>query len=258
MRQAQARLPLLALGRTVRPPDFIGIGVQRAGSSWWHRLLEGHPDVSALGLGAKELQFFDDFWRGDFQQSHERAYHQLFLRPEGMLGGEWTPRYIFDPWTPPLLRQAAPDAKILVLLRDPIARFRSGVTHAAAVEGRVTADVVDTAIARGRYSEQLTRLYAHFPREQVLVLQFEQCRADPASQLTMTLEFLGLDPSRYPSSIRLSEPRNANLREPESVNPRLLARLPEMFRADLERLPEMVGDAFDPLLWPTFLQLQRQ
>ena len=181
------------------------MGVQRAGSSWWHRLLEAHPNVSPLGLGAKELHFFDDFWRGDFQPSDERAYHQLFLRPEGMLGGEWTPRYIFDPWTPPLLRRAAPDAKLLVLLRDPIARFRSGVTHAATHGGRVTSDVVDTAIARGFYAAQLSRLYQHFPREQVLVLQFERCRANPAPMLKLTLEFLGLDPGRYPSSIRLSE-----------------------------------------------------
>ena len=252
VRQAQARLPLLALGRTVRPPDFIGVGVQRAGSSWWHRLIEAHPDVSPLGLGAKELHFFDDFWRGDFQQSDERAYHQLFLRPEGMVGGEWTPRYIFDPWTPPLLRRAAPDAKLLVLLRDPIARFRSGITHAATHVGRVTSDVVDTAIARGFYSAQVGRLFEHFPREQVLVLQFERCRADPASMLKQTLEFLGLDPARYPASIRLSEPRNANVREPEPLDPHLLAALPGMYAPDVKELLQLTGDIIDPDLWPTF------
>ncbi len=252
VRQAQARLPLLALGKTVRPPDFIGVGVQRAGSSWWHRLLEGHPDVAPLGLGAKELHFFDDFWRGDFRQSHERAYHQLFLRPEGLVGGEWTPRYIFDPWTPPLLRRAAPDAKLLVLLRDPVARFRSGLTHAATHGGRVTSDVVDTAIARGFYSTQLSRLYEHFPPERVLVLQFERCRSDPARLLRRTLEFLGLDPARYPSSIRLSEPRNANLREPEPVDPQLLAALPEMYSDELLRLAAIAGDAIDLDMWPTY------
>ena len=175
------------------------------------------------------MHFFDDYWRGDFQQSDERAYHQLFLRPEGMLGGEWTPRYIFDPWTPPLLRRAAPDAKLLVLLRDPIARFRSGVTHAAIHGGRVTSDVVNTAIARGFYGAQLSHLLEHFPREQVLVLQFERCRADPAAMLKLTFEFLGLDSARYPSSIRLSEPRNANMREPEPVDRELLAGLPETY-----------------------------
>ncbi len=252
VRQAQAKLPLLALGRTVRPPDFIGVGMQRAGSSWWHRLLEAHPNVSPLGLGAKELHFFDDFWRGDFQHSDERAYHQLFLRPEGMLGGEWTPRYIFDPWTPPLLRRAAPDAKLLVLLRDPIARFRSGVTHAAIHGGRVTSVVVDSAIARGFYAAQLSRLLQHFPREQVLVLQFERCRANPAPMLKRTLEFLGLDPARYPSAIRLSEPRNANPRAPEPVDPQLLAALPGIYGADLQQLLQLAGDAVEPELWPTF------
>ena len=254
VRQAQARVPLLAGGRRARPPDFIGVGVQRGGSSWWHRLLEGHPDVSPLGLGAKELHFFDEFWRGDFKVSDERAYHQLFLRPEGMLGGEWTPRYMFDPWTPPLLRRAAPDARLIVLLRDPVARFRSGVTHAATHTGRVTSDVINTAIARGMYSGQLRRLLEHFPSEQILVLQFERCRAEPAAMLRVTFEFLGIDPARYPASIRLTEPRNASVRAPEQVDANLLAGLPEMYFPDICQLLELTGDAIDPSLWPSFVQ----
>ncbi|HEX4432137.1 MAG TPA: sulfotransferase [Frankiaceae bacterium] len=246
-------MPLLAGGRRVSPPDFIGVGVQRGGSSWWHRLLEAHPDVSPLGLGAKELHFFDEFWRGDFQASDERAYHQLFLRPEGMLGGEWTPRYMFDPWTPPLLRRAAPDARLLVLLRDPVARFRSGVTHAATHGGRVTSDVINTAIARGMYAAQVRRLLEHFPREQVLVLQFERCREDPAAMLRFTFEFLGIDPARYPSSIRLSEPRNASVRAPEAVDEKLLAGLPKIYFSDVCELLELTGASIDPGLWPSFI-----
>jgi len=252
VRQAQARVPLLAGGRRASPPDFIGVGVQRGGSSWWHRLLEGHPDVSPLGLGAKELHFFDEYWRGGFGPSDERAYHQLFLRPEGMLGGEWTPRYMFDPWTPPLLRRAAPAARLLVLLRDPVARFRSGVTHAATHGGRVTSDVINTALARGMYAAQVRRLLEHFPREQVLVLQFERCRADPAAMLGVTFEFLGVDPERYPPSMRLHEPRNASVRAPEPVDANLLAGLPEKYSADVKELIDLVGDAIDPRLWPSF------
>ena len=251
-------MPLLAGGRRARPPDFIGVGVQRGGSSWWHRLLEGHPDVSPLGLGAKELHFFDEHWRGDFQSADERAYHQLFLRPEGMLGGEWTPRYMFDPWTPPLLRRAAPDARLLVLLRDPVARFRSGVTHAATHGGRVTSDVINTAVARGMYAGQLSRLLEHFPREQVLVLQFERCRQDPAAMLATTFAFLGIDPARYPASIRLSEPRNASLRAPEPVDAKLLAGLPDMYFPDICELLDLTGDAIDPALWPSFAQAQHR
>jgi hypothetical protein len=95
-------------------------------------------------------------------------------------------------------------------------------------------------------------LLDHFPREQVLVLQFERCRANPAQMLDATFAFLGLDPSRYPSSIRLSEPRNANVREPAPVDAQVLAALPETYSADLRLLLHIAGDAIDPDLWPTF------
>lgn len=29
----------------IQPPDFIGIGAQKSGTTWWHHLLLKHPDV---------------------------------------------------------------------------------------------------------------------------------------------------------------------------------------------------------------------
>ncbi len=255
VRQAQARVPLLAGGRRPRPPDFIGVGVQRGGSSWWHRLLEGHPDVSPLGLGAKELHFFDEFWRGDFTAADERAYHQLFLRPQGMLGGEWTRATCSIPGHRRCcaVRPLTPGCWCCCAI--PSRRFRSGVTHAATHTGRVTSDVINTAIARGMYAGQMRRLLEHFPAEQVLVLQFERCREDPAAMLRVTFEFLGIDAARYPGSIRLTEPRNASVRAPEPVDASLLAGLPEMYVPDVCELLELTGDAIDPALWPSFAKL---
>jgi hypothetical protein len=90
----------------------------------------------------------------------------------------------------------------------------------------------------------------------VLVLQFERCREDPAAMLEVTFNFLGLDPLRYPSQARLSEPRNASVREPEPIDPMLLARLPEIYFPDMHDLLELAGDAIDPTLWPVFGQQQ--
>ena len=47
---------------------------------------------------------------------------------------------------------------------------------------------------RGIYADQLQRLWNAFPREQVLVLQYERCVADPASELRRTYAFIGLEP----------------------------------------------------------------
>jgi hypothetical protein len=255
VRRAQARVPALALGRRPAPPEYIGVGAQRAGTSWWHRLIEEHSAVHPLGLGGKELHYFDKFWRGGYEESDTAAYASLFMRPQGMICGEWTPRYMYDPWTPPLLRRAAPDARILVMLRDPVDRFHSGVWHAAAHLGPVDADVINNAIDRGLYASQLQVLFKHFPREQVLVLQLERCRREPAAMLAKTFAFLGLDSGTQPEQDKFDLPRNARSGAPVAIDPKLVEGLPRFYADDVRQLVDLVGDDIDPQLWPNFADL---
>jgi hypothetical protein len=100
-----------------------------------------------------------------------------------------------DFWTPRLLARAAPDAKLLVLFRDPIERFRSGLPHrmGRTPDNRMEVIVAD-ALERGRYASQLRRLRTSHPGASILILQYEKCVADPAGQYERTLRFLGADP----------------------------------------------------------------
>lgn len=178
------------------PPDYVGVGTARSGTTWWDSLLNHHPRVSRPPSTPKEVHFFDDRWETGLTDRDIAAYHAMFARPDGHLAGEWTPGYMLDAWTPALLKQAAPQARLLVLLRDPVERFRSGRTLA---ENRFTVGstaraAANSAFNRGIYADQLLRLWNHFPREQVLVLQFERCVAEPREQLARTFEFLGLEP----------------------------------------------------------------
>ena len=100
---------------------------------------------------------------------------------EGGVAGEWTPGYMIDFWTPELIARAAPEARVLVLLRDPLERFRSGLTHTDdASRAALTHRDAAGAFQRGLYAQQLRRLFDAFPRERVLVQQYEACRTDPA------------------------------------------------------------------------------
>ena len=150
------------------------------------------------GLG-KELHYFDRFWNGEVPTDFVERYHAYFPRPEGKRTGEWTPRYMHDHWTMGLLRHAAPDARILIMLRDPVDRFRSGFGREiwmAERDGReVNLDLVADAVARGRYEGEVRRVLDSYPHERVLVLQFERCRDDPVAELRRTWEFLELDPT---------------------------------------------------------------
>lgn len=245
LRWQQSRTPLLRGRRVDGPPDFVGIGVQRCGTSWWHGLIESHPGVASLGYGAKELHFFDQWWSGGFAAEQIERYHSNFLRGPGQLAGEWTPRYLHDPWAVPLLLQAAPQARLLVLLRDPVSRLRSGLTHARARGLPTDADGAGTAFHRGCYAAQLEPLLDMIPRTQLLVLQFERCVRETRRMLGATFDFLGLPHSAVP----MTPARNA-LHAPVQLAPELLRPVRERYRADTARLIELFGADIDAALWP--------
>jgi hypothetical protein len=232
-----------------RPPDFVGVGAQKCGTSWWYSLLRQHPDV-AKGRGrGKELHFFDDFYDAELTPERRDDYYRNFAVPEGQLVGEFTPRYLYLPWCPALLRQAAPDAKLLVILRDPTARTVSGVTRHLGLGRSATDLLVVEQIERSRYLPQLLRLTDHFPREQVLVLQYEALVADPERGLRSTHEFLGLEP-RPLAADRLTRPTNPTTHAPW-VAP---ASVRDVVRRDLHRdLEELQAlcPGFDWTAWPT-------
>ena len=239
-------------GWTIGPPDFVGIGAQRSGTSWWYdAVLRRHPQVQS-SLAGKELHYFDWYLDGEVDEGFAERYHGLFPRPEGKITGEWTPRYMADAWTVRLLREAAPDAKLLVLLRDPVERYRSAVARERWASGgmmRTRLAVMSDAISRGFYFQQLQGVLRHFPREQLLVLQFERCVQDPIGQMEATCRFLGIEVPREPPE-RLGQHRQPSHPKPKTPD-WLRADLIARYREDVHRLLELCPD-FDLSLWKNF------
>ena len=242
--------PAAPEGWAAGPPDYVGVGTARSGTTWWDSLVSAHPRVSRPAETPKEIHFFDGLWRGQLSEADVRRYHAFFARPEGHLSGEWTPGYMLDVWTPRLLYQAAPAARLLVLLRDPVERFRSGRTLA---ENRFTVGstaraAANAAFNRGIYADQLQRLFNVFPREQVLVLQYERCVADTAAQLRRTYEFMGLEPE-IPDGLdiggRVNESRGPKVRLSEWQADQLVRR----YAPENERLAAMMPHEIDLSLW---------
>ena len=166
------------------------------------RLLRDHPRIVLPRDTRKEQHFFDWFGKTEMTDADVARYHEQFPRRPGEIAGDWTPRYMRDIWTPRLIPRAAPDAKILVIFRDPVERYRSGVLHTLARRGGRAATYLATdAVERGRYALQLKRVYDYFDRSQVLVLQFERGIAEPLEQYHRTLEFIGLPPEHVPTDL---------------------------------------------------------
>ena len=247
-------IPAVLDGWRTGPPDFVGVGAQRSGTTWWYRSLLMHPQIQ--GGTSKELHFFDSFSGRDFGKADVEAYERRFPRAEDCVVGEWTPRYMHDFWTPELIKRAAPSAKILVMLRDPLSRFLSGVSHEQARlmasvrrqrRGYVSAMAAGDALSRSLYRRQLKRLVHHFGRDQILVLQYEQCVRDPVSELKRTHEFLGIHPAPdvvmpHVGYVGPASPRTAL---PDHV----LWEARTAVRDDAERLAAEIPE-IDLSLWP--------
>ena len=239
---------------TTGPPDFIGVGTQRSGTTWWFRTLLGHPQIRAPRGRRKELHFFDAFCARELRDADIASYHELVPRKPGQIAGEWTPRYMHDFWTPRLIARAAPDAKLLIMFRDPVERFRSGVPHrlSRSPGARLEAATAD-AIERGRYATQLKRVLASHDASKLLILQYEKCVADPAGQYRRTLAFLGVD-AEHRSDAFEQRRGTTQAAQKKPLWDDLLAGLRAVLEPEVAELAAMTPE-IDVSLWKNFAHL---
>ena len=227
----------------------MGIGVEKAGTSWWWWLIRRHPGVSEPGP-TKEINFLQQLDPAGLDDATALAYHRFFPRRPGTLVGEWTPNYNELPQLP-LLARLAPDARLLMIVRDPIERYRSGrAMHTRYRMGDPgSAEFERRAVERGMYARILERVRRALPHHDLLVLQYEKCVREPATELARTYRFLGLDESFRPSWTSHRVNRTPGTRPPISAEAR--RRLVELYQPEVARLAQMLPE-IDLELWPDF------
>ena len=67
------------------PPDFVIIGAQKSGTTWWQGLMEGHLEIHRPHSQRRELHFFDHFWDRWPSDEQFELYLRYFPRPAGRL-----------------------------------------------------------------------------------------------------------------------------------------------------------------------------
>ncbi|MEQ8717509.1 MAG: sulfotransferase domain-containing protein [Acidimicrobiales bacterium] len=250
-------------------PSFLVLGAMKAGTSALFHYLKSHPGVVAPRV--KELNYFGAPHRYESFGDYRREFpHRLYMQwPRRRISGEATP-FFSHPLGPARVRAALPDVPMVVLLREPVSRAHSHFHHArrhghepletfaeavAAEPGRLAAvmeqvragdDTVQPRWAKwaylhkGMYADHLEAWFAHFPRDQILVLRSEDLRDHPAETFATVLEHLGLGPA--PASMSFA-PRHEGTYE--EMDPALKAGLDTHFADSNRRLRQLVG-----ISWP--------
>ena len=273
--QPAARVTYNALGAVTSPirlmPDFLVIGGQRCGTTTIFKALSEHPQVMRPGV-EKGIDYFtfnyghsEGWYRGHFPiSSLARLRTAQHGRPVAF---EACTYYMFHPFAMERIAKDLPDVKLVVMLRNPVERAYSAYKHELArgfetetsferalelederLDGeyeRMAADVSYESFAhrhhayrrRGQYVDQLDRVYTHFDRSQVHVLDSEGFFGEPKQEYRRLIEFLGLSPFE-PEAIEQHNARPGSPM-PESAN-RLLA---DHYAPYDEKLADLLGRA---------------
>lgn len=208
---AFADLPPLRKEWRIVEPLFVGVGVPKAGTSWWYSMILHHSRVVGHRLYnpnvpvSKELNFFLNLGFRQASDKDRRLYKECFAAPYAHFTGEWSTQYLSNLTSISALASTLPDAKILVMLRNPIDRIQSHIQHLRTNKKKVLGisrrlthffdvySVFPEVLFYSQYAQGLSNLISCFAKENILVLQYERCVANPVEQYRRTLGFLGLE-----------------------------------------------------------------
>ena len=244
-------------------PSAVIIGAQKAGTTQLFSYLTRHPRL--LPACQKEIEYFSRY--------HDRSlswYRSRFpLRSQvAAVGGQVldaSPSYICFPAALHRLRAMLPEARIIAILRDPVARAFSGYQHnktrhrePRSFQQAVEAELRESRlrpqlglalkaddppmrryVARGYYVLQLELLWHLFPREQTLILDSADLFRDTNAACQRVFEFLALE--RY--DVQPQKIYNRGYYE-ERIDPLVAQRLADHYGPYDELLAGLFGRRF--------------
>lgn len=197
----------------MKRPDFFLVGAPKCGTSLMDTFLGRHPD---LYMPTKELHYFGRDLDFNDPPLTESAYLACFDKaPPGARCGESSTWYLYSRTAAREIREFCPDARIIIMLRNPVSMLYSLHSHqlwtgnedirdfGAALEAepdrKAGRRIPPRSVPKGgllytevaRFSEQVARYYEVFGRERVIVVLADDFKKDNAGVYLSVLRFLG-------------------------------------------------------------------
>ena len=215
-------------------PDFFIVGAPRCGTTAMHTYLKQHPDVF---MAQKESHYFAKDHVASYVVREEEQYDALFDKARaGQLLGEASVHYLYSKVAPECIRRCNGNARILILLRNPVDLLHSLYHHYLYVgaedvlgfelaldadEGRRNGTKAhDSRYFSGEYltykdmvnyARYIERYLDVFGPSRVLVVILEEFISDPVNVYHGVLDFLGLNRFDPPDGFGVIN-RNRNIR----------------------------------------------
>lgn len=226
--------------------DFLGIGAQKAGTTWLYEWLSRHPAITFPA--GKEVHYWDQP-----QGRPAQWWLELFPTVEGVRQGEITPAYSFlHRETVEALRLCTSDSlRIFFSLRNPKERAWSSALMALG-RAEMTIDEASDAwfidhflsagsLKRGDYESCLKTWRAVFPTERIKLLDFDRIAVEPRAVLAELAEFLEVDPAFWNAlpdgQLRAEVFRGLGV----PIRPSLGPVLQEIYEPRIESLEQYLG-----------------
>ncbi|NIQ15213.1 MAG: sulfotransferase [Candidatus Dadabacteria bacterium] len=255
-------------------PDFYILGAAKSGTSSLYEYLIQHPSIHSAFT--KEPRFFDkyyfkglDWYKVQFPTKFQKFFAENLLNKKFMTG-ESTVRYLDHPFAPERIKKATPNAKFIILLRNPIDRAFS---HYTMMEHKNKEDLsFDEAILkesertreefvmmekdanyysseyyhhayldRGIYYKKIEKWFKVFPKEQFLIIQSEEFFKNPNEVYQQIIKFLGL-PDWKLKNYSIVGPGKY---KKQKISNETRKKLTEFFKPHNERLFELLHKKFD-------------
>lgn len=180
-------------------PTFIGVGAQRAGTTWVYNCLAQHPEVFVSAK--KELHFF----YAHYDRGLGWYAAQFAAAGPATARGEISPDYMYSRTALANIARDLPDVRLFAILRDPIDRALSAYAlRQERNQGVAFGEACrrfPALVERGLYCRHLDVIAEYFPPQRVKVLLYDDLVGRPGAFLDELFAFIGVRTGVRPAAM---------------------------------------------------------
>lgn len=226
--------------------DFLGIGAQKAGTTWIYENLRNHPEI--FFPYGKEIHFWDSHYGKGLEW-----YRNIFAAEIGRKQGEITPAYAFQPIDIiKQIRTMSPKLRLIYSVRNPIDRAWSSAKMAVYRAEMTLEEASDQwfidhfysqgSLKRGDYLSCIANWLQVFDKEQLLVVDYAMIASRPEVLLEKICRHIGVNPGFFTDRPENIQRQKIHKGIEGDIRPTLLPVLHEIYDGKIEQFKSFMQE----------------